>query len=151
MSYYKNQKQALEFRTANIFGVGVNAVSLATKRALVTAFSSSNKTIYYDSRTNPAYKLPSFLFRFVLVLAAVIKLAAVLFKRTLQLVSAILEIAPRGILYFLSLINLVFSYYSLLSTEWLIKSINEEDDSVFCSNNKPLFTLYVQHDSHFYE
>lgn len=145
MIFYKNLQITSELRTANIFGVGVNAVSLATPAALFTAFSSSGKT--YFSRTNPTYKLPSFLFGFVLSLAAVIRVTAVLFKSAFMLINVISEIAPRGILFLLSLINLVFSHFSLSSTEWLMKSKDEEDNSHFCSNDLPLFHLYVQYDS----
>ncbi len=149
MISHKNLKTTSELRTANIFGVGVNAVTLTTLVAPVTAFSSSEKTYY--SRTNPTYKLPSFLFGFVLFLAAVARATAVLFKSALQLINVISEIAPRGILFLASLINLVFSHFSLASSEWLMQSIDEEDNSHFCSNDLPLFPLYVQQDFNSYE
>ena len=150
MNFQKKLKITSEPRTANITGVGVNAVTLTTLVEVVTAFSFSEKP-YFHNRANSSYKLPSILFGFALFLAAVTRVTAVLIKGVLQLINVILEIAPRGILFFLSLINLVFSHFSLSSAEWLTKSKDEEDNSHFCSNDLPLYPLYVQHGFNFYE
>lgn len=150
MTINKNLNTTSDLRsTANQIDVGVNAVSLGAIASHYAAFSDSEKTYY--SSMNPQYKLPSFLFGFILFLAAVTKVTAVLFKNTFKLINVILEIAPRGILFLLSLINLVFSHCSLASSEWLMQSKDEEDCSHFCSNDLPLFPLYVQQNLNFYE
>ncbi|MBC7711877.1 MAG: hypothetical protein H7177_00960 [Rhizobacter sp.] len=148
ISLNKTQKTSV-LRTANIFGVGVNAVSLAAPAALFTAFSKTEKP--YLCKTGSTNKLPTFLFGLVLFLAVVTRMTAALFKGALQLINAVLEIAPRGILFFLSLLNLVFSHWTLSSAEWLMKANDEEDNSLLFTNDLPLFPLYVQHDFNLYE
>lgn len=145
MISYENYKTTSKMHTDKNFGVGVNAVTI-TK--LVTAFSFSEKKHF---KTNPLFKLPSNLFRFVLFLTAATRVTAVLFKNTYKLINVILEIAPRGISFLLSLINIVFLQISLSRAKWPMKSNDEEDNSLFCSNDLPLFPLYVQYDLDLYE
>jgi hypothetical protein len=111
---------------------------------------------YFSYKTGSTNKLPQFILEFVLFVAAVAKTTAALFFSFLRLINVILEVAPRGIFSLLSMINLIFSFLSLSSTEWFMKVSNRVNDEVeesnhFCSSDLPSFPLYVQHDLTLYE